>query len=324
MDGLMTGRDLHISVIIPCFDRMELLERTLRAVFAQQTSPDVQWEILVSDNHPNAIAAPLIAQLQPLSPVPLRHIPAPARNIARARNVGVAASHGRLIAFVDDDEAPEPHWLQNFNDCMNRTGADAAFGPKYPVFATGAPPEWDQQAECYTTDFRVPADTQIGRVGRFGRVLGTGNSIMRFDTCLSEPKPFDEQLGQADGEDTDLYFRLLKRGIRFVWCPGAVVHEIMQPSRLSLDYMYARLKRGSRTSARCRMRAADHKLATHLLLTGVGLAQLCLHGALFVLTGEFASTTRAKHRLGIGRGLGKLTYRHGEVAFIAEPQRLPA
>jgi hypothetical protein len=82
--------------------------------------------------------------------------------------------------------------------------------------------------------------------------------------------------------------------------------------------MRARLYRGSRTSARCRMDAADRKLATHLMITSVGLAQVALHGALFALTLEFTTPNRVRHRLGLARGLGKLTYRRGQVDFIQE------
>lgn len=309
---------MAVSIVVPCYDRMALLERTLRACFAQRLRDGLGWEILVCDNHPDQLSRSLVEGLQAASPVPLRYVPAPARNIARARNVGVSASSGRYIAFVDDDEAPDEGWLDTYYACMERTGADAAFGPKYPVFATGSPPAWDPQALNYTTDFHVPADTQIGRVGRSGRVLGTGNSIMRVATCLNEAKPFNEQLGAADGEDTDLYFRLLKVGRRFVWCPDATVQEVMPESRLSFDYMRARLHRGSRTSARCRMNASDHKAATYLMLTAVGLAQVAAHSALFAVTGEFTTANRVRHRLGIARGLGKLTYRRGQVDFIQE------
>jgi len=313
-----------VSIVVPCYDRMALLERTLRACFTQRLPDGLAWEILVSDNHPDQLARPLIAALQAASPVPLRYLPAPARNIARARNVGVAAAAGRYIAFVDDDEAPDENWLENYYACLERTGADAAFGPKFPVFAAGAPPAWDKQARYYTTDFQVPADTRIGRVGRSGRVLGTGNSFMRVATCLNAPQPFDEQLGAADGEDADLFFRLLKAGRRFVWCPDATVHEVMPESRLSFAYMRARLHRGSRTSARCRMNASDHKMATHAMLTAVGLAQVAVHGLLFAITGEFLTQNRVRHRLGIARGSGKLTYRRGQIDFIEEKPLLAA
>ncbi len=312
------ARGLAVSIIVPCYERMALLERTLRACFKQNMPADAGWEILVCDNHPDRLAEPLIAALQPASPVPLRYLPAPARNIARARNVGVAAARGRYIAFVDDDEAPDAGWLASYYHCLERTGADAAFGPKYPVFESGNPPAWDPTARHYTTDFGVPADTQIGRVGRSGRVLGAGNSCMRVATCLGVPNPFNEVIGAADGEDTELYFRLLKAGRRFVWCPEAVVHEVMSEQRATYEYMHARLKRGSRTSARCRISASDHKRLTHAMLLAVGLGQVIVHGVLHVVTGEIFDRHRVRHRLGLARGLGKLTYLSARVDFIPE------
>ncbi len=311
--------DLDISVVIPCFDRIELLERTLRACFRQRVTGDA-WEIVVCDNHPDQLSRAAVEALQPLSPVALRYLPAPARNIARARNVGCAAARGRYIAFVDDDEAPEAGWLQSYLDCLERTGADAAFGPKYPVFPTGKPPEWDPEAIYYTTDFKVPADTPIGRTGKWGRALGAGNSFMRVATCLAEALPFNETLGAADGEDAELYFRLFKAGRRFVWCPEAVVQEVQLPNRLTFDYMHQRLKRGSRTSARCRMSVADRPLLTHAMLLAVGAAQVAVHGALLVLSPR----SRIEHRLGVARGLGKLTYRSGYTGFIESDRRVVA
>jgi hypothetical protein len=315
--------EIAISVVVPCFDRFNLLERTLRACFTQRLPDHLGWEILVCDNHPDQLSRTLVEGLQAASPVPLRYLPAPARNIARARNVGVAAASGRYIAFVDDDEAPGPEWLASYHDCLERTGADAAFGPKYPVFPDGKPPSWDPEANYYTTEFRVAADTPIGRTGRSGRALGCGNSCMRVATCLSEAKPFDEQIGRADGEDALLYFRLFKAGRRFVWCPEAAVEEIQPASRLNFAYMETRLKRGSRTSARCRMAVTDHPAATHALLIAVGLAQVVGHGLLHVLTGAIFQPNRVVHRLGIARGLGKLTYRRGDTDFIVET-KLPA
>jgi succinoglycan biosynthesis protein ExoM len=317
-DSVMMQGTEAVSIIVPCYDRIALLERTLRACFKQNLPTGMRWEILVCDNHPDQLARSLVDRLQHAAPVPLRYLPAPARNIARARNVGVEAAIGRYIAFVDDDEAPDPNWLESYFACLERTGADAAFGPKFPEFSDGVPPEWDPTASHYTTDFQVPADARIGRVGRSGRVLGAGNSFMRVATCLNTSQPFDEKLGAADGEDTLLYFRLLKQGRRFVWCPTAIVREVMPESRLTYGYMRKRLKQGSKTSARCRMSVTSHKLSTHSLLIVVGLAQVLVHSVLFGVTGEFLTRRRVHHRLGIARGLGKLTYRSGEVSFIDE------
>ena len=184
------------------------------------------------------------------------------RNIALARNRGVAAADGALIAFVDDDEAPEPGWLLAHLECLRRTGADASFGPKYPVFEGGAAPAWDPEGAYYTTDFHLPPDAPIRPLDWWppqARGLGTGNSMLRRATCLPGAAPFDEVFGRSGGEDTMLLLGLAKRGRRFVWCPAAKVSEFNEAARLSPRYMSARLQRSSRHSAAVRLAVSDNR-----------------------------------------------------------------
>ena len=252
-----------VSVVIPCYDRLELLERTLRACVEQHVN--VGWEIVVADNHPDRLAAALVAGFS--STVPLRHVAAGVRNIATARNRGIAEAAGAMIAFVDDDEAPEPGWLAAHLACLDRTGADASFGPKYPVFEGGAAPAWDPEGAFYTTDFRLPADTEIRPLDWWppqARGLGTGNSMLRRASCLAGPEPFDEAFGRAGGEDTMLLLGLAKAGRRFVWCPEAKVSEFNEAGRLSAGYMAKRVQRSARHSAAVRLAISDRKLMTRL------------------------------------------------------------
>ncbi len=299
---------VDVSVVIVCYDRMSLLERTLRACFAQIVPPTVSWEIVVADNHPNELARNLVAGLD--SPVALRHVPArPTRNIARARNVGVGAARGRMIAFVDDDEAPDADWLANHLACLERTGADASFGPKYPVFEDGAAPEWDPNGFYFTVDFQMDQDAEIRPLAwtlRGGRGLGTGNSMLRAETCLDGEHTFNEQYGRTGGEDTRLFFELAKRGRRFVWCPSARVVEFNMRERVAPDYLLARLRRSAQHSASCRLAVSRNLAASHVMIWGVGIAQVLVHGVLRVATLRASPARRVKHRLGVAKGLGKL------------------
>ena len=301
--------DPLISVVVPCYDRLPLLERTLQACFAQQVG--AAWEIVVADNHPGRLAKPLLAGL--VAPVPLRHVEAGERNIATARNRGVAAAAGDLIAFVDDDEAPEPGWLAAHLACLQRTGADGSFGPKYPVFEGGAAPAWDPDGGFYRTDFGQPPDSEIRPLDwwpRQARGLGTGNSMLRRSTCLAGPTPFDEVFGRSGGEDTLLLLGLAKAGRRYVWCPDAKVSEFNEKGRLSPDYMAKRLQRSGRHSAAVRLALSDNKLATRLSTAAIGLAQVGLYGA------AWAVTRQPKHWMTVSKGMGKL----GAGAFEFVPE----
>ena len=300
----------EVSVVIPCYDRLGLLERTLRACFSQAV-PGVAWEIVVADNHPERLAAPLVASMA--APVPLRHVEAGTRNIALARNRGVAASQGALIAFVDDDEAPEPGWLLAHLDCLRRTQADASFGPKYPVFEGGAAPDWDPAGAFYTTDFRLPPDAEIRPLDWWppqARGLGTGNSMLRRATCLPGDAPFDEVFGRSGGEDTMLLLGLAKQGRRFVWCPDAKVREFNEAARLTPTYMSARLQRSARHSAAVRLAISDNKLMTRLGTGVIGLGQLGVYGPLY------AATRQPRHGMKVSKGLGKLGF--GALEFVPE------
>ena len=302
-----------ISVVVPCYDRLALLERTLRACFAQSRDMpgDVPWEIVVADNHPGRLAAALVAGLD--APVALRHVPAGERNIAQARNQGVAAARGAMVAFVDDDEAPEPGWLSAHHACLRRTGADASFGPKYPEFEGGAAPGWDPQGRFYTTDFGLPADASIRPLDWWppqARGLGTGNSMLRRSTCLPGPAPFDEVFGRSGGEDSMLLLGLAKHGRRFVWCPDAKVIEYNEAARLTPAYMAARVQRSARHSAAVRLAISERKLLTRVGTGVVGLGQLGVYGALW------AATRKPRHAMNLSKGLGKLGF--GALEFVPE------
>ena len=304
---------VEISVVIPCFDRLALLERTLRACFAQ-VAPGLAWEIVAADNHPDRLCRALVEQLAAQSPVPLRHVAAGMRNIAQARNLGVAASAGRLIAFVDDDEAPEPEWLAQLAACLARTGADASFGPKYPVWE-GAAPAWDPAGYFYTVDFGMDADAEIRPLDWWpprGRGLGTGNSMVRRDRCLVGATPFDEVFGRSGGEDTRLFLGLAQQGRRYVWCPGARVHEFNEAARLTPRYMSGRLRRSALHSASVRRAISRRPWLTRAGTLAIGLAQTGVYGGLYL------ATRRAKWGVQIGKGLGKLGL--GELEFLAEDQ----
>ncbi|WP_051212211.1 glycosyltransferase family 2 protein [Rubritepida flocculans] len=293
-----------LSVVVPCFDRMELLARSLAAIADQRLPGGQGFEIVVADNHPDSPARALAARFGAV------HVAAaPHRNIAAARNRGVAAARGRYIAFIDDDEAPEPGCLAAHLALLERSGADASFGPKEPAFETGAPPDWDPEGHYFRTDLGLPEGAVLDPLAWWhggGRGMGAGNSMMRRATCLAGPAPFDEVLGRAGGEDTELLFRLARQGRRFLWCPAARVVEMNLAGRLSADYMRARLGRSARHGAIHRVRSARWPWLTRLAVWTLGLGQAAVHGALWALTAGGPPARRMRHRFGVAKGLGKL------------------
>lgn len=96
----------EISVIVPHYADLERLDRCLTALTAQ-TVPAADYEIIVADN-----MSPVGREaVERVIAGRARLVLATERGAGPARNAGVAASHGRFLAFTDADCVPEPEWL---------------------------------------------------------------------------------------------------------------------------------------------------------------------------------------------------------------------
>lgn len=95
-----------VSVIVPHYSDLTGLERCLAALSRQTVAPA---EIIVADNGSpegeSAVAAAIAGRA--------RLIIVPEKGAGPARNGGVAASSGDLLAFTDADCLPDPEWLQS-------------------------------------------------------------------------------------------------------------------------------------------------------------------------------------------------------------------
>lgn len=94
--------DPLISVIIVTRDRTDLLAGTMQAL-ARQTWP--RAEVIVVDHAPNEQNRWLARRED------ARYIPAPESTLAWARQAGVSAAGGDIVAFTDDDCLPDQAWL---------------------------------------------------------------------------------------------------------------------------------------------------------------------------------------------------------------------
>ncbi|HQY44795.1 MAG TPA: glycosyltransferase family 2 protein [Paracoccaceae bacterium] len=88
-----------VSLVIVSRGRPALLARCLTAV-AQMDHPS--FEVIV-------VADP--AGLNAIADRPVKAIAFDEANISQARNLGIAAAAGEVVAFIDDDAVPEPLWL---------------------------------------------------------------------------------------------------------------------------------------------------------------------------------------------------------------------
>jgi glycosyltransferase involved in cell wall biosynthesis len=90
-----------ISAIIPTYDRAAYLERAITSVLHQRRPCG---ELLVVDDGSTDDTPSVVARLAATSPVPIRLLCQENRGAAAARNLGIRAARGTLLAFLDSDD----------------------------------------------------------------------------------------------------------------------------------------------------------------------------------------------------------------------------
>ena len=221
---------MEASVCIATFRRPDGLGRLLRSLEIQQGDVPA-FEVIVVDNDADGGAGGICEPFK--DRLRLRYVKEPVRGIARCRNRAVAASDSRFIAFIDDDEEAVPQWLAALHREVVRAGADAAFGPVSYRFA-GEPPPWIRECRIFT----YPDLTNGKRVD--WSLTRTSNAYVRRASLPDLRAPFDDSLGLIGGEDVDLFFRMARKGARFVAASDARTTEFYDASRTTLSWLLRR------------------------------------------------------------------------------------
>ena len=254
-----------VSVIIATFDRPVLLERALRSVAAQQCPEDLEFEIIIVDNTSTRSAETNVNRLISELRVSTIYLNEPRQNISLARNAGIAASRGALIAFLDDDEEAPPDWLSHLVATQRKFRADVVFGPVIPAFEGGAPPAWDPKASLYLRDTRLRTGTAVS-------LGGTGNALINAALLVGKEN-FDPAFGLTGGGDTDFFQRLGQLGAQFVWCAEAHVTEFLPLNRCNRAYLMRRAFKSNQSYVRCCRKNSTHRTLTSAYWFANGCAQ---------------------------------------------------
>ena len=209
---MSAGAAPEISVVIPTYQRPDLLARCLDAVCAQSIGRD-RFEIVVVDDGPGSGSDAVIRDRQQRAACPrVTYLTTTGREgPAVARNIGWRAARGDVIAFTDDDTVPDRHWLAE--------GCSALVAPAVAVHGRIVVPTPDP-----------PTDYERNTRGLEDAGFVTANCFVRKD-ALAAIGGFDERFRRAWREDSDLYFSLIRRVGPVVAAPRAVVVHPVRAGR---------------------------------------------------------------------------------------------
>jgi GT2 family glycosyltransferase len=133
--------------------------------------------------------------------------------LSSARNLGLAHASGEIVAYLDDDAYPDPHWLTYLADAFMSTEHVAVGGPNIPPAGDG----WI--AECVSHAPGGPIHVLLSDQ-EAEHIPGCNMAFRR--AALEAIGGFDPQFRVA-GDDVDVCWRLQERGWTLGFHPSAVV-----------------------------------------------------------------------------------------------------
>lgn len=209
---------IDVSLLLCTRDRAASLERALASITrAARAAPHVSLEVIVVDNGSTDDTHARAAAWRSRQPFAARIVDEPRAGLSRARNAGLAAARGRIVAMTDDDCVLHADYLSALVAAFAAVPAPIVIGGRILL---GDPA--DLPVTVKLEDHPMIAER---RAFPGGFVMGANLAFTR--DVIARVGPFDTRFGAGApfvaAEDTDFLFRVLGQGIGVRYAPGFVV-----------------------------------------------------------------------------------------------------
>ncbi|MGI9059679.1 MAG: glycosyltransferase family 2 protein [Ktedonobacteraceae bacterium] len=237
-----------VSVIVPTHERTEQLRSCLQSLLSLHYPT---YEIIIVDNAPRTNAtADFIGQTYRDVPC-IRYICEERPGASEARNRGIMAARGEILAFTDDDAVVDPYWLIELVRAFSSADDVACVtGLVLPLELETPAQFWFEEYGGFSKNFsrrifdmaqhypELPLHPFTA--GQFG----SGVCMAFTRAFLLSVNGFDLALGPGvparAGEDLALFFQAIMHGHTLVYTPAALLYHLHRRDYTSLrQQMYS-------------------------------------------------------------------------------------
>ena len=209
----------RVSVIIPAYNAAAFIGETLDSVYAQTFA---DFEVIVV-NDGSSDTEDLERELAQY-PEKLSYIKQENHGAAAARNTGIKAARGEFVAFLDADDMWLPVFLEKQLDLLERTPADVVWAD---ALISGDSPLAGRTFMQVQPSFGQVTPENLLSV----KVTVLTSTVVARRQPILEVGLFDVTLRR--GQDFELWWKLARRGCRFVYQEEVLAHRRIVESSLS-------------------------------------------------------------------------------------------
>jgi glycosyltransferase involved in cell wall biosynthesis len=211
------------SVIICTRNRHELIARTLRSL---KLLAYPNFEVIVVDGSTTTATDDIVrAEFDDV-----KYLHVGNNGLCVARNAGIEAASGSIVAFTDDDVVVDRYWLVELAAALQSEERVAcATGLVFPLELGTQAQLWFEESGAFTEGFErrvldLAAPRERGSLLPYatGRI-GAGASMAWWATSIGRLGGFDLGMDGLQGEENAAFFDALTNGYKIVYEPSALV-----------------------------------------------------------------------------------------------------
>jgi glycosyltransferase involved in cell wall biosynthesis len=239
----MNHKNTGVSVILCCYNSVNRIEATLKALAQQQSTSLISWEIVAVDNASTDGTSGFIQKTWDLfgKSAPLKIVHEPQPGLAHARNKGLSEASFDVVIFCDDDNWLAPFYIFNAATIMQNDPQIAACGGLgTPIFENGIKPYWfDVYAEAYATGPQHKGTEKGILISLYGAglVLRKG-CITQLNRAGFKPL-LTGRTGKklSSAEDTELMYAFVLAGYKLHYSDELQFQHFLPQNRLNRNYL---------------------------------------------------------------------------------------
>jgi GT2 family glycosyltransferase len=240
---------ISISIVIATKGRIDSLARLLESLSRLNRRTEIDHEVIIANNAPDeSVARDVDAVVKRFSEPdarPRRVVRVNRAGKAVATNSAILLAKGTIIAFLDDDVAVAPGWLEAVADFFQNHSFEAMQGTIVLSPESEQDPEIQRMYHRYRTICLFPPRPAVEEI----ETLTGANMAIRKD-MFTKVGLFDPRLGPGQSgtsDDTELAERIIRASGRIGCAPKAVVYHEVDWNRLTEDYFRLRHEQQGRS-----------------------------------------------------------------------------